>query len=176
MVNVKGSQARRTKGNTKMATTTVTPGKEVRRPQKSLFDLNTMSTVTLLKPYEFEPVTTIGEAQARIGNDTAKLIAIVNRGLQSFQDEAVKADPSIPWKMEVEAEDGTTTLVDFTGTPADDKAVNALVLNMAKASFGYFAAKNAEEKNASKQKALDFIKRQPELIEGMKAQLEAQGA
>lgn len=161
-----------------MATSTAAPsGKEVRKPQKSLFDLDSMSTVTLMKPYEFEPVTNIKEAQERIGNDTAKLIAIVNRGLQSFQDETVKADPNIPWK--VEDEEGN--LSDFTGTPADDKAVNALVLNMAKASFGYLAIsekdpERAAKKAASKQKALDFIKSQPVLIEGMKAQLEAQGA
>jgi hypothetical protein len=152
-----------------MATSTVTVnGNEWRKPQKSLFDLDTMSTVTLVKPYEFEPVSDVKSALARIDNDTAKLVAIINRGLQSFQDEAVKADSNIPWK--VEDEEGNLT--DFTGTPADDKAVNALVLNMAKASFGYLKATDSDAKRASKQAALDFIKSQPVLIAGMKAQLE----
>jgi hypothetical protein len=139
-----------------------------RRPQKSLFDLDTMSTLVLVKPYTFTPVSDAKSALERVGNDTFKFLEIINRGLQSFQDEAVKADSAIPWK--VEDEEGNLT--DFTGTPADDKAVNALVLNMAKASFGYLKAKDADEKRASKQAALDFIKSQPVLIAGMKAQLE----
>lgn len=145
-----------------------TKSTETRKPQKSLFDLDQMATVTLVKPYEFAPVADTKEALARVENDTAKFLAIVNRGLQSYQDEAVKADSTIPWM--VEDEEGN--LSEFTGTPADDKAVNALVLNMAKASFGYLQAKNAEEKRGAKDKALEFIKSQPVLIQGMKAQLE----
>lgn len=141
---------------------------ETRKPQKSLFDLDTMSTFTLVKPYEFTPVADAKQALQRVGNDTSKFLEIINRGLQSFEDEAVKADKNIPWK--VEDEEGNLT--DFTGTPADDKAVNGLVLNMAKASFGYLKAKNADEKRASKEAALGFIKSQPVLIAGMKAQLE----
>jgi len=153
-----------------MATSQASPaGVETRKPQKSLFDLDTMSTVTLYKPYDFEPVADVKSAQERIGNDTAKLIEIINRGLQSFEDDRIKADSSIPWKIE----DEEGNLTEFSGTPADDKVVNGLVLNMAKASFGYLQAKGADAKRAAKQAALDFIKSQPKLIAGMKAQLEA---
>ena len=153
-----------------MATTQVTPaGVETRKPQKSLFDLDSMSTVVLYKPYEFHPVADVKSAQERIGHDTAKLIEIINRGLQSFEDDRIKADQSIPWMTE----DEEGNLAEFQGTPADDKAVNGLVLNMAKASFGYLQAKGADAKRAAKQAALDFIKSQPVLIAGMKAQLES---
>jgi hypothetical protein len=144
-------------------------GPEDRKPQKSLFDLDQMATVTLVKPYIFHPVTDAKMALERVQNDSAKFLDILNRGLRNFQDEQVKADANIAWKQE----DEEGNLTDFSGTPADDKAVNALVLNMAKASFGYLKAADAEGRKAAKEAALAFIKSQPVLIEGMKAQLES---
>lgn len=142
---------------------------QTRSVQSSVFDLDSMSTVTLKKSYEFKPVENSHQALERLGNDTARLLAVINRGLQSFEDQAIKDNAEVPWQ--VEDEDGK--LSPFSGTPADDKAVNALVLSMAKASFGYLQAKDADEKRASKDKALAFIKSNPVLIEGMKQQLAA---
>jgi hypothetical protein len=153
-----------------MGTTATAPNAtETLKVQSSVFDLDSMSDVTLVKQVSFTPVTNNSEALARVNNDAAKFLEILNRGLRSVEQSAAKDNDELPWL--IEDEDGK--LVPFAGTPADSKTVNGMVLNMAKASFGYFQAKDADGRRASKEQAMAFIKSQPVLIEGMKAQLKA---
>ena len=137
--------------------------------QDTVFDLNTMEEVTVFKTGADIVVSSLQEAQNAVGGDHAKLLDVINRGLHAIAMQNVKSDNSIPWQ--VEDEDGKIS--EFSGTPAPKKIVNNLVINMAKASFGYFRAKNADEKRASKEKAREFIKTSPALVEGLKAEAEA---
>lgn len=156
-----------------MGTQTAAPNTiETLKVQSSVFDLDSMSDVTLVKSIDFTPVTSNHEALARVNNDATKFLEVINRGLKAVEQAAAKDNDSLSWM--VEDEEGK--LVPFSGTPADSKTVNGMVLNMAKASFGYFQAKDADGRRASKDAAMAFIKSQPVLIEGMKAQLKAQQA
>lgn len=133
---------------------------------RTLFDLDSMSDVTLVKPVpDFEPVSTPQEAMARLGNDSVKLLQVINDGLMGHLRDSVKDDPNIPWNTEDE-ETGELTL--FTGTPADSKAVNGLVLNLAKSVFGYTKDSTPVEKKAAKEAAMEMVKSTPKIVEGLK--------
>lgn len=134
------------------------------RTQRSLFDLDSMSDVSLFKEIEFQPVTTAEEALNRVGHDKAKFLAVINEGLQSHALEAARNDNSIPWMQENDEGEASA----FAGTPADSKAVNGLVLNLAKSVFGYSKDATPDQKRAAKQSALDMVKATPAIVEGLK--------
>src|SRR5271154_5015368 len=137
-----GSKGRRMKMNPTEAKT--------EKVTSTVFDLDSMSEVTLIKNVEFAPVTTTAEALHRVGNDAAKFLAIINSGLRDHVRESAKGDSSIPWMQE--NEDGDT--VTFAGTPADSKAVNSLVLTLAKTIFGYTKDSTVDQKRAAKESAM----------------------
>lgn len=136
------------------------------KPEQKVFDLETMDEVVLFKDVEFSPVQSVEAGLAAVGNDTAKFLAIVNKGLESYVSENAIADPAIPWKQE--DEEGVIT--DFTGTIADAKIVQNLILSMAKSVFGYAKdiAKNA--KKAAKENAMTLIRSTPAIRDGLKSQ------
>jgi hypothetical protein len=134
--------------------------------QSQVFDIDAFEKVTLVKEFTLEPVGDVQEALSRLGGDTGKLTQVINEGLVSLMRDQVKNDAD-GWKIENEKGE----LEDFGGTAVDDSAVNAMVLSMAKGSFGYFDAKNAEEKKASKAQAIAVIKSTPVLLNGLKAQV-----
>jgi len=129
--------------------------------QRTGIDLDTMNDVTLVKDVPFTPVKTTQEALERLGHNAAKFLEVINDGLESVARAAAIADPEIPWMQE--DEEGNKTA--FTGTLADTKAVNGLVLTLAKTAFNYPKDKNApvEQKRAAKDKAFAFIKANEEL-------------
>lgn len=131
---------------------------------KTLFDLDTMSDVTCTKDVPFEPVTTTAEALARLNGDAAKFIQVINDGLETEARAAARNDSSIPWM--VEDEDGDKT--EFSGTPADSKAVNGLVLTLAKTIFGYKKESSSEEKRTAKQSAFEMVKSNEAIRNGLK--------
>jgi hypothetical protein len=132
--------------------------------QKTLFDLDTMSEVTLFKEVEFTPVTTTEEALKRLGHDAKKFLAVINDGLETETARAARSDSSIPWL----SENDEGEKVAFAGTPADSKAVNGLVLNLAKSVFGYTKESEPEAKRAAKQSAIDMITSNEAIREGLK--------
>ena len=139
--------------------------------QDSVFDLDSMERVTLVKPVpEFVPVSSTNDALTRLGNDTARFLRVVNEGLESEEKANVKNDTSIPWQ--VEEEDGT--LSPFEGTPANEIKVNGLILNLAKSCFNYVKnmspdpAKSKAMKSAAKAAAMDMIKNTPAIVERLK--------
>lgn len=134
--------------------------------QQSVFDLETMDEVTLVKTVPFIPATSVEAALAVVGNDSAKFLEIVNEGLKNHTRETAKNDPSIPWN--VEDEEGNLT--PFTGSPADAKVVNNLILSMAKSVFGYAKDITREAKKAAKESAMTLIRSTPAIRDGLKSQ------
>jgi hypothetical protein len=61
----------------------------------------------------------------------------------------------------------------YTGTPADPKTVNQLVLTLAKTVFGYSKDAKIEAKRAAKDKAAAMIKGNDEIRAGLKASMQA---
>jgi hypothetical protein len=132
--------------------------------QRSVFDLDTMTDVTLFKEVEFTPAMTTEEALKRVGNDAKKFLSIINEGLESETRRSAVNDPSIPWLQENDEGEKSA----FAGTPADSKAVNGLVLNLAKSVFGYTKEASPETKKAAKQSAMDMITSNDAIREGLK--------
>lgn len=160
--------ASRTKKETGM------PETQELKAQRSQLDLESFEDVTLIKVGSFTPVTTTAEALARLANDSAKFIEVINRGLKSEEQQAMVDNSSIPWKIE----DEEGNLTDYTGATADKKVVNALVLNLAKSAAypPYEKDATAEVKRNAKDFAKNMIKTTPMILEGLKKNAAAASA
>src|ERR1051325_8229332 len=108
------------------------------------FDLDQKKDVDLVKVVEFKPVADMAEFAARLGNDSKRILEIVNDGLEEFTKKQASEDSQIPWyEMDEEGEiktDENKQPVVFNGTLLTDekaKQFNATVLSMAKMMFGY---------------------------------------
>lgn len=128
---------------------------------KTVFDLDTMDEVTLVKIVpDFVPAENSAEVLARVGNDTAKLLEIMNDGLRSAERAAIETN-SEPWhtyKVDESGEPTDEVNGEFSGKMADTTKVNSLVLTLAKTVFGYSKSMSKDEKRAAKSSALDMIK------------------
>lgn len=158
-----------------MTPTETTPSVIVKVIQKQIFDLETFSEKTLTKNFTVTPVASYQEFLARLGNDTAKVLELLNVALVSqAREEARNSD--IGWhsfKVD-EAGDETEEVSGlYEGTPADVKTVNSLVLTLAKTVFGYSKDLKVEAKQAAKAKAAAMIKGNAEIREGLKANMKA---
>lgn len=135
--------------------------------QRTILDLSTMGEITVRKPHASAPeVTSVEQALTLLGNDTKKLFAIIHDGLEAEIKKTAGAEPG-GWFTQDEDEKYT---VPFTGTQADRDKFNSLVLTMAKTAFGWGKDLTNEQKVAVKAKAADYIKSQPILLAGLKAE------
>lgn len=134
--------------------------------QNTIFDLDSMDEVTLKKVVTFKPAANTQEALAMLGNDSAKFLEVINEGLREHARVSAKSDTSTPWK--VEDEEGVETV--FSGTVADAKTVNGLILNMAKSVFGYAKDMTRDAKKAAKESAMNLIRSTPAIRDGLKVQ------
>ena len=139
---------------------------------KTVLDINTFTEVTLTKNVpDFIPAEDTTEVLARIGNDSAKMLELLNAGLKSAEREAVEKDSTIPFLCPALDDEGeeTETLVPFTGIAANKDKVNALVLTLAKTAIDPPLQKGMtkEEKRATKQAAMDLIKTTPTIKAGL---------
>jgi hypothetical protein len=166
-----------------MSTTTVNPQvtenftHKVISVRKNVFDLDSKSDVLVAKIGDFEPVTTMEEFVSRLGNNAAAILQIVNDGLEKYTENQLAASDT-PWQLVEEDENGNETLSAFSGTLISEeksKSLNATVINLAKAIFGYAkqmvpgdAEKNREAKKAAKAQAMAMILSNPAAIEGLK--------
>lgn len=134
------------------------------RVQRSIFDLDTFETVTLVKEFEHQEASSVQDALQRVGGSNEKLLSIINEGLraEARRQEGSRAEG---WRI---FDDNGEPNGPFAGTPADDKVVNALVLQLAKAIFGYSKDGSAEEKRAAKEQAINMIKSTPTIKDGLK--------
>lgn len=149
------------------------------RTQKTGFDLDSKSDVTVVKTGQFQPVQNMQEFVQRLGNDSAKILEIVNSGLQDYARQQLASNGD-PWQTE--NEDGT--LQPFAGTLLTEeksKQFGATVLNLAKMMFGYPADKPSDKsadametwrkaKETAKAQAIGFVLSNPAAIEALKKQ------
>lgn len=142
---------------------------EMIKVQKTQFDLAQFDDVTLVKTGEFEPVTDVQGALARLGGDTAALNAVINAGLKAKAMQALRESADGWHTYKVDAEGETTEEVNgpFAGQLADIKVVNGLVLSLSKSVFGFNKDMSKDQKRAAKEQAKEFIKSNPAIREGL---------
>ena len=172
-----------------MATTQTTPQNAERTIEinKTRFDLDSKGDVSLRKVGKFKPVADMQEFVARLGNDSAKILQIVNDGLEEYSRREMETDSATPWLVvgedgEIATDDQKQPVV-FSGTVLSEekaKQFNATVLNMAKMMFGYpdgKLAKNASKeaieanrkaKQAARDAAQDFLLSNPAAVEALR--------
>lgn len=136
------------------------------KTQRTLFDLDTMEEVLVVKSVPFTNVASTSEALERLGNNAEKFLEVINRGLRAEIANSVVKNEAIPWN--VEDEEGKLT--PFTGTLVDAKTVNTLALNMAKSIFGYSKEQPIEKRREAKAAALNVIKNTEVIRENFKKQ------
>ena len=152
-----------------MATTQTnpTPKVETLKIQRTVFDLSSFDDVKLVKEVPAPvKVASVEEALAAVGNDTAKLLAVINDGLVS--DLREREYNSIAGFLVVDSESGDATETEYSGTFADEKkgkAINLMLLSMAKAfSGGMWDSSTREQKKAWKDAALTAVKATPAIL------------
>ncbi len=131
--------------------------------RRSVFDLDSFEDVTLIKSYTAPTVASVQEALAHLGNDSGKLIEIINAGLDKHAEKAASIEPT-GWLQENEEGEPTA----FSGTQADNKKVNSLVLTLAKTVFGFEKGMTREQKQAAKQSAGEMIRNTAAIKEGLR--------
>ncbi len=139
--------------------------------QKTVFDLDSFSEVTLIKYFDFTPVESVNEALAAVGNDSVKFISIINEGLKAERRRIENADLA-SFRTFAKDEDGEETKEvngPFNGTIADPKMVNDLVLTLAKTTFGYEKDSTKEEKRTAKDLAMAYVRTAEPIKAGLKA-------
>ena len=135
--------------------------------QSNIFDLDSREDVTVVKVGTFEPVENAQQALARIGNDSAKFLEIINSGLKQHAVEQLR-ESDTPWSTY----DDDGAVVPFSGTPISEekgKQLAANVLNMAKMLFNYSKSMDRDAKREAKDKAQEMLLSQPAVIEALKA-------
>ena len=132
----------------------------------SVFDLDTMDEVSLVKTKEFNPASNAKQVMDDFcKGDAEKFLNLLNAGLLQSEKQALKSDTTIPWL--VQDEDGKPT-TPFTGTPANSKAVNTLVLTLAKTIVGYTKDAPLETKRAAKESSLEMVRGNEAMKAGLK--------
>ena len=136
-----------------------------KKVQRTVTDLETLDEITLVKPVDFSPVASQADALARLNNDSKKFLANHNEGLWAEAQRQARGNPDGWHSLNDEGElNGPFD----NSRIADPKAVNALVLILAKTSFGYTKDATAEQKKAARELAMDTIKSTPVIKEGLR--------
>lgn len=135
--------------------------------QDSVFDLDAFDEVTLGKEVEFQKVTTVDEALELLGNQSEKLLAVINDGLKAEARRVAKNEPT-GWHRFIDDDTSKALNGPFEGAPADMSKVNALVLTLAKTVFGFSKDMTREQKAGSKESARTMIQGTPAIREGLK--------
>lgn len=133
----------------------------------SVFDLDTMDEVSLVKTAEFSPATSAKEAMERLNNNPEAFLAAINEGLLTQARAALKKDVNIPWTT---TDEEGNPKGPFAGTPANMKSVNTLILTLAKtvANPPYSKDASVENKRAAKDFALEMIRSSEPMKAGLK--------
>jgi hypothetical protein len=145
---------------------TPTPAPETMKIQKTVFDLTAFAPVLLKKevPPPEKPQD-LESALAAVGNDKEKLLDIIYKGLTSAAREAATNDMS---GFKVVNEDGELG-EDYNGKFADEvqgDKINAAILVLAKLQ-GYDKSLPPEKKKALKEKAADFLRANPAMLQSI---------
>lgn len=150
---------------------------------KSGMDLATFEKIELFKKY-LKPakVQSVADALARLGNDNAKLLEILDKGLQAEAGIAARNDDA-GWL--VQDEDSKEAPVLYDGTLVSNEILNPVVLMFARlnetevkrgdkvVSITWDEAKGPDEKRAVKLAAIEMIKAQPATVAALKKKMVA---
>jgi len=162
---------------------------EFAKTTKSGIDLATFEKVELTKQYpKPAPVTSVQDALSRLNNDNAKLLKIIQEGLQAEAGREARNDEN-GWlvlgddgKPETN-EDGTAKV--YAGTLVSNEILNPVVLMFARlnettvvrgdkeVSITWDEAKDADEKRAVKAAAVEMIRQQPGTVAALKKKMAA---
>lgn len=161
------------KAKTTMATTQTTPAvsSEPTVPTKNItltvFDLATFDDVKLSKNITLpSKPTTLEEALAACGNDSAKLLDVIHEGLIAETVDRAREDMS---GFMQEGEDGED--VPYTGAFADEKKsklINNAVLALAKIN-GYGKTLAPTKKRELKDRAKNFLRENPAMLASLQS-------
>lgn len=141
--------------------------------QRQFFDLDALENVTVGKMVPFVSVTSVEEALSEVGNDTKKLLNLINEGREAATRDAARATANGWYLMD---DNNQPTKDTFEGTGVDPTSYNALRMTFAKTMFGYVSGRglNDEQKKvneAARTGADDFIKNTPAIREKLKASI-----
>lgn len=141
--------------------------------QRQFFDLDSFDTVTVGKMIPFAPVQSVEEALAECGNNTDKLLALINEGREAATRENARATSDGWYLMD---DNNQPSKDQFEGTPADPTSVNSLRMTFAKTMFGYVSGRNQSDEQkktneAARAGADEFIKNTPAIREKLKASI-----
>jgi hypothetical protein len=130
-----------------MGTSAVVPSTEIVVKRRA-FDLSKFERVSLEAKVNFVPVSDMNEALARVGNDPAKLVSVINSGLRRA--------------LISETKQGIGS--DNSDIVFNTKAINTFV-NLFRAVPPYVAIQDRKEQSG---KILAWIRSQPELLAALK--------
>lgn len=141
------------------------------RVQKQVFDIGKFEDVTLVKDVAFTKVASVTDALAALGNDNAKLLEIIQVGMEAEARENARVDPSgwHSFKLDETGEPTKELNGAFEGQTADRGDVDANVLTLAKTIFGYNKGMTPEQKRDAKDKAMNLIKNTAAIRDGLVA-------
>lgn len=140
------------------------PEVESVKVQRTIFDLDSFKEVKVGKEIPFQAVASAEEALQRLGGSSEKFLGALNDGMRAELRREAAKNPA-DWRTYDDEGDINGA---FTGTVADPKAVNALVLTLAKTIFGYSKDLDKDAKRKTKDSAMDFIKANEQVKEGLK--------
>lgn len=139
------------------------------RVTRTIFDLGQFEDVLVGKDVSFTAITDVQDALSRIGNDSDKLISLINKGMEAEVRDAAY-NSAKDWHLFKDETKGAGSELNgmFQGTPASKAGVNALQLTLAKTVFGYSKDLDKEAKAKAKADAYEMIKGNPAIVEGLK--------
>lgn len=148
--------------------TTMTTGTPAPTPTQAatmtVFDLTAFDDVKLFLAVPLPPKpTTLEEALAAVGNDTAKLLEVIHEGLSA---DAIDRAKSNPHSFYIVDDDGKPTSTLYTGKFADEdkgKLIGNAILAIAKMN-GYEKSLPREVKASLKEKATQFLRDNPAML------------
>lgn len=159
------------KGRQKMAPETQTQTPQTKDVTKTVFDLSIFDDVKLTKSVQLPtPVTSVEQALAAVGNDSAALLAVINDGLAERAIETAKKDMS-GFQVAEEIGDFKAGQI-YEGKFAEgdkSKQLNASVLNLAKAMNSSWDTLSADAKRTAKAAVSEMLRRNPAFLAGLQA-------
>lgn len=134
----------------------------------TVFDLATFDSIQLVKTIQLpNKPTTLEEALAACGNDSAKLLDVIHEGLIAETTERERGNME-GWLVD---DEDAETPVPYTGKYADakkTKLINAAVLALAKMN-GFGKGLNPEKKRELKERAKSFLRDNPAMLASLQS-------
>lgn len=153
----------------------------VKPTTKSGIDLASFEDVKLYKPVPLVPaVANVQDALARLGNDHAKLMAIIQTGLQTHATNEARSSDEGWLKMD---ENGKETNEPFSGSLVSVDILNPVILSLSRINpvivrrgdqdveITWDDAENRDEKRAVKDATLEMIRTTPKIVDGLKRKM-----